>query len=99
MPKASKTAIEQPDPLPPVAFNPVPLVEAAPVAADDGTDPTPYIPDERFTDGLWTRNSDGEVYALCIHKPDGYQQTHTARNSIHQWQGVAADFFANFQRK
>lgn len=94
----SSKEIKQPEPLPAVAPNPIPLVTPIPVA-ESGSDPCPYIPDEKFVNGLWTRNSDGEDYALCIHKPDGYGQTHTARNSVHQWQGVASDFNAAFQKK
>jgi hypothetical protein len=81
-----------------LAASPIPQVEKKPVA-ESGSDPSPYIPDDRFVNGVWVRESDGEEYALCIHAPDGYGQTHTARNSVHQWQGGAAAFNAAFQRK
>lgn len=98
-PADAEPQIEQPrPPLPPLVASPIPQVEPSPVA-ETGSDPCPYIPDDRFTNGVWTRNSDGEDYALCIHKPDGYGNTHSARNSVHQWQGVAADFNAAFQKK
>lgn len=89
---------QPPAPLPPLVASPIPQVEKTPVA-ETGSDPSPYIPDDRFVNGVWIRQSDGEEYALCIHEPDGYGQTHTARNSVHQWQGGAAAFNAAFQRK
>ncbi len=89
---------QPPSPLPPLKASPIPQVEKTPIATE-GSDPCPYIPDERFTDGIWNRVSDGEDYALCIHEKDGYEQTHTARNSEHQWQGRAADFNAAFTKK
>lgn len=98
-PEAPELPIEQPPaPLPPLVASNIPQVVPA-VAAESGHDPCPFIPDERFTDGIWVRTSDGEEYALCIHAKDGYEQTHTARNSVHQWQGKVADFNANFTRK
>jgi hypothetical protein len=90
---------EQPrPPLPPILASPIPLVEKV-EASETGSDPCPYIPDDRFVNGIWIRESDGEEYALCIHKEDGYGQTHTARNTVHQWQGRAEQFNAAFQRK
>lgn len=77
---------------------PIPLVAKNP-EAENGSDPCPYIPDEKFTSGVWIRASDGEEYALCIHPADGYGQTHTARNTVHQWQGRAVDFNSAFTKK
>jgi len=76
----------------------IPQVTPNPIS-ETGADPCPYIADDKFVNGIWVRNSDGEEYALCIHPPDGYNQTHTARNSVHQWQGRAEQFHADFQRK
>ncbi len=89
---------QPPAPLPPLKASPIPQVDKAPVA-ETGSDPCPYITDDRFTDGVFIRHSDGEQYALCIHDSDGYGQTHTARNSVHQWQGKAEQFNAAFTKK
>lgn len=89
---------QPPEPLPPLKASPIPQVEKTPIA-ENGSDPCPFITDERFTDGIWVRASDGEDYALCIHDADGYGNTHTARNSEHQWQGKIEQFNAAFSRK
>lgn len=89
---------QPPAPLPPLKASLIPQVDKTPIATN-GSDPCPYITDDRFTDGIWNRVSDGEDYALCIHDADGYGNTHTARNSEHQWQGRAADFNTAFNRK
>lgn len=89
---------QPPPPLPPLKASPIPLV-AVKEEESFGSDGAPYIPDERFTDGIWTRRSDGEDYALCIHEPYTYGQTHMARNSQHQWEGVSEQFHAEFTKK
>ncbi len=89
---------QPPSPLPPLVASTIPLVQANPVS-DYGADACPYIPDDKFVDGIWTRKSDGEQYALCIHPPTGYGNTHMCRNTVHQWEGVEAQFNAEFTRK
>ncbi len=57
----------------------------------------PVYPDSAFS-GLYFCEKDGEHYALCIHEPDGYQRTHTAKNTVHFWQGTKTEFRALFEK-
>lgn len=92
------TAPEQPKtPLPKLTASPIPQVQ-------DGTENTPFVPgdapkDEDYTDGVFTRTSDGEDYALAIHEPDTYGKTHSAKNSRHFWQGTKEEFKKEFEKK
>lgn len=90
-------ALEQPPaPLPELKASPIPQIERK-EAAETGHDSCKLPCDEDHTHGIFT--ADGEDYALCIHEPDGYGNTHTLKNSLHLWQGKEAEFNAKFSRK
>jgi len=76
----------------------IPVVE---VKKDEeySIDPCPMPNPEDYVDGIFTRISDGEDYALCIHAENGHGRTHTAKNSVHMWQGTAESFNASFTHK
>lgn len=82
-------------PLPAIKVSPIPVVEKKP-EVETGFDACKVPDDENFTDGLYEK--DGETYALCIHKPDGYGCTHTLKNTLHTWQGTKEQFNAEFTR-
>lgn len=86
---------QPPAPLPPLKASLIPHVEAIPTI-ETGLDACTPPSDDEFTDGLHTL--DGELYALCVHDPDGYGNTHTLKNNIHFWQGKEVDFNATFKR-
>jgi len=48
--------------------------------------------DHEYTHGIFVHRATGEQYALCIHAPNSYEMTHTAKNTAHTWQGTDADF-------
>lgn len=87
---------EQPrPPLPPLKASPIPQVEKPPLA-ETGFDAGAIPDDEEFTDGIFEK--DGEPFALCIHRADGYGRTHSLKNSIHTWQGTKEEFNAAFTK-
>jgi len=96
MPKADPKSVAQPSPLPPVAENPLPQVEAKPVDTS-GLDACKLPDDGEFTGGIFYDGD--EPYALCVHDADGYGNTHSLKNSAHTWQGTEQQFNAKFRRK
>jgi len=48
--------------------------------------------DHEYTHGLFVHRASGEKYALCIHEPNTYEKTHTAKNTLHTWQGNDEEF-------
>jgi len=75
----------------------LPVVETKEI--EYSVDPCPMPKPEDYVDGIFTRISDGEDYALCIHAENGHGRTHTAKNSVHMWQGTAESFNAAFTHK
>lgn len=55
--------------------------------------------DEMYTDGEYVQKSNGEVFALCIHEPDGYGKTHSLKNQAHTVQVNEGEFDAQFREK
>lgn len=94
--QSKEPEVAQPrSPLPPIKESPIPVVESA-NAAETGHDDCKLPEDGDFTHGLYEMNS--EKYALCIHAPDGYGNTHTLKNTLHTWQGTKEQFNASFTR-
>lgn len=88
--------IEQPAaPLPPITASPIPQVEVLPPAilAEDNN-----LTDDMFTGGTYNKRSTGQPFALCVHAEDQYGNTHSLKNSVHFWQGTAAQFAADFEK-
>jgi len=77
------------------ATNPIPKVEAPapPLAAEEN-----YLTDDKFTDGLYKLRKTGEPFALCKHAPNSYERTHSAKNSVHFWQGTEDEFNLAFEK-
>jgi hypothetical protein len=48
--------------------------------------------DHEYVHGLFVHRDSGEKYALCIHAPNSYDKTHTAKNTARTWQGTDAEF-------
>lgn len=77
-------------PAPPSAL---PVVEVA----DNKEALNPAQPlDHEYTHGLFKKRSDGLVYALCVHAPNSYEKTHTAKNTAFTWQGDDDEFRLEF---
>ncbi len=95
--KPKEEQSQPPAPLPPLKASPIPQIAKNPVS-ETGIDACQMPPDEEFTDGVYVNKNDKEEYALCIHPADGYQRTHTAKNSAHTWQGTEAEFDATFKK-
>jgi len=94
-PKDQTQSIEQPAPLPPVAPSPIPQVEVLPpplLAEED------YLTDDMFTGGTWNDRKSKQPFALCIHKADVYERTHTLKNSANFWQGTEEQFIMKFEK-
>lgn len=88
---------QPPKPLPPLVAGKIPQVE-------DDSENIPRSPedgpkDEDFTDGIFRNKADGQAYALCIHEPDTYANTHTLKNSRHTWSGTEDQFEKAFSKK
>jgi len=93
---SSDTVTQPPAPLPPLVASPIPQVARkleSEVSLDAGAAPK----EEDHTDGIFT-GQDGEKYALCIHDPDVYGNTHSLKNSAHFWQGKIEAFNAKFTK-
>lgn len=98
----TEPAIEQPaPPLPELKASPIPQVEAVPEVSNVSNGGAPA--DEDYTDGVFVMNAKAtwpnEEFALCIHEPDTYGKTHSAKNSLHFWQGNEAEFDSMFKKK
>ena len=75
----------------------LPVVNADEVS--EALDPRSNPPrDEDHSKGIFKRISDGELYALAIHKPDCYNRTHSLKNSLHFWQGNESEFRIQFDK-
>ena len=73
----------------------LPVVEVKPIAEKL----SPVAPtDEKYTDGIFLKRSDGEKYALCIHEEDNYGRTHSLKNTAHFWQGTKEQFQEHFEK-
>jgi hypothetical protein len=48
--------------------------------------------DHEYTHGFFIHRATGEKYALCIHAPNTYEKTHTAKNTARTWQGNDEEF-------
>lgn len=88
-------------PLPPPAKSPLPVV----TIPEQGVYIEKSQPDDHeFTDGIYVYSIDdsqlhGEKFALCIHDPDTYENTHSLKNTAHFWQGTKAEFKAAFEKE
>ena len=91
----SESDFQPSPPLPAIKESPIPVVDI-PSVAETGLDSCKMPEDGDFTHGLYELN--GEKYALCIHKADGYGNTHTLKNTLHTWQGTKEQFNATFTR-
>lgn len=82
-------------PLPPPAESPLPVAESLARVAD--SDPAQPF-DHEFTDGRFLKRTGtpGEEYALCVHPPNAYGLTHSAKNTLHFWQGTEDQFRLEF---
>ncbi len=72
-----------------------------PTGIPEGRTIASRIPTERtYADsdfcGLYRHEKDDELYALCVHEPDGYERT--LKNTVHFWQGTHAQFKATFEK-
>ncbi len=76
----------------------IPKVEPKPIPDEV----SPELPkDEDYTHGLFvklTGQDAGEQFAVAVHPEDSYGRTHTAKNSLHFWQGNAAQFREHFDK-
>jgi len=92
--------IEQPKPpLPPLEPSLLPQVEEKVVEIPLAEGGAPK--DNEFTDGIYRMkegNHAGEDFALCIHEPDTYGKTHSAKNSLNFWQGNEKEFKSAFEK-
>lgn len=58
-------------------------------------------PDADFNKGTFVMTDGfhvGEKFALAIHEPDCYGKTHSMKNTLHFWQGNAADVKLQFEK-
>jgi hypothetical protein len=70
---------------------------------DESTDNLPKVPGDQPPNtaysGSYTKQSDGEEYALAVVEDDPNGRTHKAKNSLHFWEGTKAEFRAQFDVK
>ena len=101
MAKAEKAVAVEPEkekepiPFTVVEGNPIPQVPAPPLPFARDEDP---LTDDKFVHGLYKDRKTGEAFALYQHEPDGYDKTHSLKNSVHFWQGDAEAFFLKFEK-
>lgn len=55
--------------------------------------------DKDFNKGVYTQISSGEEFALAVVDNDPLGRTHKAKNSLHYWEGTAAEFRQQFDVK
>lgn len=94
--KASTETVEQPEPLPPVSESPLPVVEPDPIPFHVEEDP---LTDDKFKDGIYIHRKTRKPFALYKHAPDGYERTHSLKNTAHFWQGTEEEFFLAFEKQ
>lgn len=98
-PKGSETDQPKP-PLPPIKASPIPQVPKKELESVIREDAAPS--DDFYTDGSFVMRKGahvGEEFALCIHAPDTYGNTHSLKNSEHFWQGKEEEFRVAFEKK
>jgi hypothetical protein len=95
-PAVAELPPQPPVPLPPIIASPIPQVDSPETDPESGIDAGAAPKDEEHTDGIFEK--DGEKYALCIHDPDIYGNTHSLKNSRHFWQGKEPEFNAKFKK-
>jgi hypothetical protein len=97
MAKPEKTIAEPISPIPftVVEGSLIPQVEAPAIPFSVDDDP---LTDDKFTHGLYKDRRTGEAFALYLHNPDGYEKTHSLKNSVHFRQLVESEFFLQFEK-
>lgn len=73
----------------------LPIVEAKPI--EEKLSPSAPT-DDKFVHGIFIHRVDGQKYALCIHEPDGYDNTHSLKNTANFWQGTKEAFKNTFDK-
>jgi len=56
------------------------------------------ITDDKFVHGTFIHRKMQKPFALYKHAPDGYERTHTAKNSVHTWEGTEDEFNLAFEK-
>lgn len=76
-----------------------PIVRNNPVVASAKNEVNVTQPDPNDYKGKFLKESDGEVYGLCVVENDPLGRTHKARNDEHFWEGTKAEFKEQFEKQ